>query len=394
MNILFIAPYVPSRIRVRPFYFICELARRHSVHVIALGETGGKEVEGVQEIARAAASLRIVPHSRTRGYLRSLAALPTVVPMCTAFCRSPEMSTAISDACRETDFDVAHVEHLRAAHFASACHGLPVVFDAVDCLAGLFRQMSETRKNPLARVLMREEYLKLRRYEPAMLRRFDRVVVTSDSEREAILSMNRELPIETLPNGVDTDYFAPGPEAKLPHRVVFSGKMSYSPNAQAATWFAREVFPSLRNKWDDAEFVIAGSGPPPSVRALGGQPGITVTGYVDDIRPFMSSASVAVVPMRTAVGIQNKALEALAAGLPVVASPLATRAFGGDMPGVVEAGSREGFAESVAELMASPEVAEQMGRDGRAAVMERFSWQSSVDRLERIYEAAIAGRKR
>jgi sugar transferase (PEP-CTERM/EpsH1 system associated) len=394
MNILFIAPYVPSRIRIRPFYFIRELARRHSVQVIALGETDRKQIEGVQEIAQAATGLRVVPHSKMCGYLRSLAALPTPVPMCTAFCRSSEMSAAVAAACRNTDFDVVHIEHLRAAHFASACRGLPVVFDAVDCLTGLFRQMSETRKNPLARILMREEYLKLRRYEPAMLRRFDRVVVTSDSEREAMLSLDRELLIETLPNGVDTDHFVPRPQARLPHRVVFSGKMSYSPNAQAATWFAREVFPSLRNKWDDAEFVIVGSDPPPSVRALAGQPGVTVTGYVDDIRPFVSSASVAVVPVRTAVGIQNKALEALAAGLPVVASPLATRAFGSDMPGIVEAGSRERFVEAVAELMACPRVAEQMGREGRAAVMERFSWQSSVDRLERIYEAAITGRDR
>ncbi|MCL5103634.1 MAG: glycosyltransferase [Armatimonadetes bacterium] len=392
MRILFIAPYVPSRIRVRPFQFIKGLAERHKVHVIALGGADKADAGGVEEIARVVEDLHIVPHPSLRGYCQSLLALPTPSPMCTAFCWSRAMKQAVADAIRGARFDVIHVEHLRAAHFPPVNTSLPMVFDSVDCLTGLFRQMAKSRKSPLARMLMAEEAWKLRRYEPRALSRFDRNIVTSESEREELLSLDGTLPIQVVPNGVDTDYFQPMDTDRHPRRVVFSGKMSYRPNAQAAMWFAEDVFPHLRKKWSDAEFVIVGSGPPPEIRKLGERPGITVTGYVDDIRPHLASSSVAVVPMRIAVGIQNKVLEAMAMGIPVVTCGPAARAFGADCPGIVVADSAEDTLQRVSELIVNAGAAREMGANGRAAVEERFSWQRSVAELEALYEEVRSGR--
>ena len=269
-------------------------------------------------------------------------------------------------------FDLIHVEHLRAAHFAPRRTEIPMVFDAVDCLTGLFSQMARSKRNPIARAVMSLEAFKLRRYEPRMLRRFDRIVITSDSERQTLIDLDPRLNIETVPNGVDTDYFAPGGAAKVPRRIVFSGKMSYSPNAQAAAWFAQNAFPAIRSRWPDAEFVIVGSNPPASIRALAETPGITVTGYVDDLRPHLESAVVAVAPMQAAVGIQNKVLEAMAMGLPVVASPLATRAIGTDTPGIVEASTAEAVIEAVSRLFEDADTAARTGREGREAVEKHF----------------------
>lgn len=389
MRILFIAPYIPSRIRVRPFQIIMGLARRHEVHVVVLGGSDKLDTDGVGEAMAAVKSFTVIPHNKLRGYCQSLIALPSAHPMCTAYCWSRAMSKSVQESVRNLDFDVVHIEHLRAAHFAPLGGQAPIVFDSVDCLTGLFRQMGDNRRNLLAKCLMREEAWKLARHEPRMLRRFASVLVTSSSEKSELHRLDPSLPVQVLPNGVDTEYFAPADVKKHPRRVVFSGKMSYHPNAQAALWFAENVFPALVKRWPDAEFVIVGSGPPPEITRLGAIPGITVTGYVDDIRPYLAGASVAVVPMRIAVGVQNKLLEAMAMGLPVVASPAAARATGQDCPGVVIAEDVDGTIDAVSALLNSPEQASALGVQARQAVASRFSWDSSLELLENIYRGLI-----
>jgi len=346
-------------------------------------------VQGAEELPGMVDDLIVTPHSKLRGLAQSLLALPTPNPMCAAFCWSSAMKRMVADAVRGTRFDVVHIEHLRAAHFATACGDLPTVFDSVDCLTGLFGQMAHSKKNPIGKLVMLEETWKLRQYEPRMLAGFDRVIITSDTERDELTALDPALKIDVLPNGVDTDYFAPRGGTKFPHRIVFSGKMSYHPNAQAALWFAENVFPDLRRTHTDAEFVIVGSDPPAEVKKLGETPGITVTGYVDDIRPHLDGSSVAVVPMQVAVGIQNKVLEAMAMGLPVVATPISMRALHEGCPGVVEAASKEDMLGEVSRMLDNAAIAEQIGRDGREEVLRNSSWQSSVERLELIYKEAI-----
>ncbi|MGQ9454980.1 MAG: glycosyltransferase [Armatimonadota bacterium] len=385
MKILFVAPYVPSRIRIRPFQIIKGLASRHEVHVVALDESDGTSTVGIDEICDVAADVRIVPHSRSRGFAQALFSLPLPVPLSAAYCWSPRMSRVVANKTRECSFDLVHVEHLRAAHFAPGNPGVPAVFDSVDCLTSLFLQMARSRRGFLSRCVMRFEALKLSYYEPRVLQRFDAVVTTSESERDALLSLNPRIYVTAVPNGVDTEYFAPMGSQRFARRIIFSGKMSYAPNAQAVLWFAKEVFPRVRALWSDAEFVIAGSNPPDSVKALSAVQGIRVTGYLDDLRPELDAASVAVVPMQTAVGIQNKVLEAMAMSLPVVASSLATRAIGPDAPGVIVADTPEDTVDVLNRLFSNSQECAELGQKARAYVRERFSWDAAVNKLESIY---------
>jgi len=135
MKILYIMPYIPSRIRVRPYCFISELAKQNDVHVVALRDMSEKRpIPGDTELLNAVGSLSIVPHSKLRAIAQSLAALPTSSPMCTAFCRSRHMQQVIQAHLDHGQFDIVHIEHLRAAHFAPIHSKIPIVFDAVDCL--------------------------------------------------------------------------------------------------------------------------------------------------------------------------------------------------------------------------------------------------------------------
>ena len=392
MNILFILPYVPSKIRVRPFHMIKGLSERHDVRVIALGEVGKARTPGVEELKDLLGDITVIPHSKLRGVCQSLLALASSSPMCTAYCRSSRMRKAIAQAVARQRIDVVHVEHLRAAHFAPFDERIPAILDSVDCLTGLFGQMAHSKGSPISRMVMAEETFKLRRYEPKTMRGFDRVLVTSEFERQALLDLDRSLNVDVVPNGVDTDYFAPQGSTRKPARMIFSGKMSYAPNARAALWFAERVLPAIQTRFRDSEFVVVGSDPPAEVRKLSEIPGVTVTGYVDDIRPYLDSASVAVVPIQVAVGVQNKALEAMAMGLPVVAAPIAARTFGRSCPGIIEAESAEDMAREVSRLIERPAEAAEIGRQAREEARKRFSWQTSVQKLEEIYEDVVGNR--
>jgi glycosyltransferase involved in cell wall biosynthesis len=250
--------------------------------------------------------------------------------------------------------------------------------------------MAKRKKNPIGKLVMLEESWKLKRYEPKMMQKFDKIVITSDSERDEVLLLDASLPVEVIPNGVDVEYFAPSSVQKHQGRIVFSGKMSYEPNAEAVIWFATNVFPVLKSRNPSVEFLVVGSNPPQQVKELADTQGISVTGYVDDIRPYLESSVVAVVPMQIAVGIQNKILEAMALELPVVATPIATRPFGPGFSGIIEAETADETAEEVLRLLNNPQAAADIGRKGREEVLRDFSWQRSVNELEKIYEELLA----
>ncbi len=388
MNILFIAPYIPSRIRVRPFHFINELSKKHNVIVVALGDENSEEAAAARDLN--CSEMHIVSLSKTRAAFQCLVALPTPAPLCAAYCYSSAARKTIAQIVEKHDIDIVHIEHIRAAHFARDLRNYNLVFDAVDCLTGLFSKLAKTGSNPISRALMSEEAWKLKTYEPQVMRMFDRAIITSEREKKEVNALAADIHIDVVPNGVDTQYFVPAEAESDGKRIVFSGKMGYRPNADAAFFFATEVFPLVQNEHPDAEFIIAGSGPDEKIRGLGKTNGITVTGFVEDLRPYLQSARVAVTPMQVAVGIQNKALEAMSCGTPVVASSAVGAAFTGEPAGLVSADGAEDTAQAVSKLLHNPKEATELGKKAREYVLANYSWGASVEMLESIYEEVIA----
>ena len=425
MNILFVVPYVPNLIRVRPYNLIRHLtARGHRVTVLTLwtNEQERAEVEALKQHCHDVKALYL---PRWRSLLNCLLALPTSTPLQAVYCWEPNLKSQISNI--KSQFDVVHVEHLRGARYGLeiksqisnlgtvwlkpdeyAKSQIPVVWDSVDSITHLFEQAAQQGQSLSSRLMTRLELARTRRYEGWLVRQFDKVLVTSETDKaalEKISNLQSQMPvvnsevrdqrskIEVLPNGVDLEYFTPGNGMRQAGTVVFSGKMSYHANATAALYLANQVMPLVWAQRPDARLVIAGSRPTPSVRQLGVNHGgrIEVTGYVPELRTPLQQASVAVAPLLYGAGIQNKVLEAMACGTPVVASPLAVSALShlqAGMDGLV-ADTSQAYAEQILRLLSDDALRERMGTAGRRYVETHHHWDAIAAQLEIIYQRSM-----
>jgi len=238
------------------------------------------------------------------------------------------------------------------------------------------------------RLLLRMEERRVRGFEAIEYARFDRVVVVSERDREALVALNPRLRVEVIPNGVDADFYAPDPSvAPDPARIVFTGVMSSPGNIVAAEFAAQQVLPLVRKVRPDARLALVGRAPPLRVRALASLDGVEVTGEVPDVRPWLTGSRAFLCPMITGTGIKNKLLEAMAAGLPCVTTALG---LGGldveDGRELLVADTAASLAAQLVQVLADDGLAARLGQAARAYVRAHHSWMATAGRYERLFE--------
>jgi len=389
MRILFITPYVPSLIRVRPYNLIKHLAKRgHRINLISLYSSACERRDA--ETAKSYCErIEIVFFPKQRSFLNCFKALPTFVPLQAAYCFSSEMGRAIKRALDTEPFDIVHVEHLRAAHFGLDI-SYPRIWDAIDSISLLSKQAAKNNPSALIKLLAKFELARTRRYEAAMLQQYDRTIVTSPIDREALRELGPNAQIMVVPNGVDLEYFTPRDQPREPDSIIMTGKMSYHANVAAALYFCQEILPRIWLYKPHTKVYIVGNNPPKSIKKLACDKRIIVTGFVSDMRSYLARAVVSVAPIVYGVGIQNKVLEAMAMGIPVVATSQACAALevtnGQD---VFIADEPSQFAQQVLKLLETPELRKRIGSNGRRFVEENHDWRLIVQSLEEIYEEVI-----
>lgn len=395
MNILFVTPYIPSLIRVRPYNLLRALAARgHRVTLLAL-QPPSDAAEPLDALRAVCAAVHVVPHGRGRTLLNGLAALPSRTPLQAAYSRSAEFARRARAVIAAEPFDAAHVEHLRGALLADALDSLPVVFDSVDSIALLFEKVLKDAPTPKSRLLAALDLGRTRRFEGQLTARFAQVAVTSAADRAALVTLGCDpTRVTVIPNGVDLDYFQPQDVERDPLRLVFTGKMSYHANVAAVEDLANTIMPLVWKHQPDANLQIVGKDPAPVIQALGQHPRIHVTGYVPDLRPYLARAAVAVSTVRYGVGIQNKVLEAMAMATPVVCSPQASSALTAQ-PGrdLLVGETPEAIAAHIVALLNAPERRAALGAAGRRYVEAEHTWDSAAARFEGLYEMAARQRR-
>jgi len=413
MKILLIVPYVPNLIRVRSFQLINALMQRG--HHITLATLWSNEAERADLAPLTALGVRVLaqPMPAWRALVNTLRSVPTSSPLQAVYSWQPALAHKINELLQSELFDVVHVEHLRGARYGLAAQTviqrlakpIPVVWDSVDCISHLFQQAAQASRSHQARLLTKLDLPRTRRYEGHLVRQFDQVLVTSPTDRTALLHLasvedDRDdigRHVHVLPNGVDLAYFSPNGAAREPATIVFSGKMSYHANITAALHLVNDIMPRVWRHRPQTKVWIVGKDPSSAVQALAATAGknVVVTGTVADLRPYLQAATVAVAPIPYGAGIQNKVLEAMACAAPVVASPQASSALQArNEHDLLITAYPEQFAAHILHLLDNPGQCNDLGRAGRAYVERCHSWQTVAAQLENIYAAAVAEKRR
>ncbi len=307
---------------------------------------------------------------------------------------SPAMWDAIRRRISTYHYDVVHlfggVQVYEFRHLARRFPNLIVPYESYS----LFMERAvERADSPPQKAMLLAQLEAVRRFESWMFDGFDRVVVVADRDAEALRSLNPDLPIEVIPNGVDIEYFSPGDYEPEEPIVLFTGNLEYEPNQDAARYLLDEIMPAVWESRPDARLMLIGPNPPPDIREAESER-VQVTGKVPDLRPYFERAMVYVAPLRMGAGIKNKVLEALAMRRPVVATPLSCDGIKVEHgKHLLIAEDTEKFIRAVLTLLDDGRLRRRLGVAGRELIESCYTWEGVAERYRQLYLALIEERR-
>lgn len=394
MRIFFLAqrvPYPPDRgDKITTANEVRHLARTHEVHVFCLAD-GADDLAQAEPLRGIVASVTAVLVSPAMARLRAARALLLGQSLTVGMLSEKALRRAVQAAARRMPPDLVIVYSSNVAQHALALGGVPRIMQFADLDSRKFADLGTRAAWPM-RWVYALEGRRLLAWERRIAHEFSHSLLCTEAEVADFRALIPGAPVSFLGNGVDLDYFAPGHAVPEEDFLVFTGVMDYAANVDAMVWFCAEVLPRIREQRPGVRLAIVGSRPNAAVQRLAELPGVTVTGRVPDVRPWLGRATVFVAPLRLARGIQNKVLEAMASGVAVVASPAAFRGTGlAAGEGIVPAESAGDFARAVLDLLGDPGRRAEIARRGRAAMERDFTWAAQLARLDQVIADAVRG---
>ena len=385
MRILFLAqrvPYPPNRgDKITTWRLLERMRRSHDVRVIAFAHDDADRVAAAH-LNSIGIPTQAFNHDARKAKLRSLPLLFGTRALTLGVFGSRALQAAVDASAGWADLAYAYSSSMGA--FLEKHVSLARVMHFAELDSDKWAQYAQRSSLPMKWIYAREQRTLLA-FETRVARSFSENVFCTPLEQQVFQSAIPGATSLVLRNGVDLVYYQPRPEKARAHELVFTGVMDYLPNIDACTFFVHEVLPGLRARFADVHFTIVGSKPTPQVRALERQQGVEVTGFVDDTRDWLARASISVAPLRIARGIQNKVLEALAMGLPVVGTRSATQGIeGADGRDFIVADSAREQIAAIAQLFDAPQEARELGRRGRAFVERQYDWERVLEPLDAL----------
>jgi polysaccharide biosynthesis protein PslH len=407
MKLLFLAhriPYPPNKgDKIRSFNELRGFVERgDEVHLLAFADCR-HDLNYQVFLEQLCASVEIIPLRSVDAKLHAAANLVTKTPLSLGYFSSQKMKRLVRKSLARHDFDAVFVYSSTMTQYVPRHLWSRTIVDLVDVDSEKWRDYACFAKPPKS-WLYEVEWKRLRRYEHEIVRRFALTLLTTQREASLLDELDeftRHARLRIVTNGVDLDYFQPDDERRISPspRLVFVGAMDYYANIEGVTWFVEKVFPLVRRFEPRAEFFIVGSNPTSEVERLARRVGVSVTGMVYDVRPFMRSATACVVPLRIARGVQNKVLEAMAAGKAIVATPEAVAGLRVcDGRELLLARTAEDFADATLRVIRQESLRRELSWKSMRFVEAEHDWEPLVRRVAELTESVafkhsiVAGR--
>jgi len=392
MNTLVVAPFLPYPLvfggAIRLYHMLRMLETCSDVSLLCYRSWDGEDpTEHLETICRRVVISDSRPPSSALRRARSLASTHSYQLLAH---RSAELQRELDRLVTAEHYDVVLVEMTPMGAF-SLPSGVLRVLDLQNIEHELVERRAEVAEGVVRRATLGLEARKVKREEMAICSSFDLVLTTSDREAEILRSWGVRS-AETLVNTIDaTTFRRPAGVVGGPNRIAFIGTTHVDANRDGLRYFMRDVFPLVRQEVPDLEVDIVGGEPPPDIRAFDSLPGVTVTGFVDDVRDYMARATALIVPLRSGGGTRLKILEGLSYGVPTISSTIGAEGLDlVDGEHLLLADDPASFASAVVRVLRDPELRERLSVAGRRVVEEHYDWRSQAPRFQQLLQSALA----
>ncbi len=390
MKLLFLAnriPYPPYRgDKLKIFNLASRLAEKHELFLLTFTETD-EDKQYKKELEKVFKEVHLVHFPRWKSLLQCLKHLFSDLPFQVAYFQSSELRHKLKNLLQQHQFDGIHVQHLRMAPYLMKRKDLPIILDLPDAFSLYWERRKNIHRGYFQTLFENEEQKRVLLFEKKALKEFKYSLVCSREDLEYLKQKHKIQNLRLLPNGVDLKTFkADKHDYSHNHTLLFTGNMDYEPNVDAVIYFTKEILPLIHSQFPQVKFMIAGQRPILKVQELANDK-VEITGFVKDLAKVYNSASIVVAPLRFGAGTQNKVLEAMAIGIPVVCSNIGFKGLGIESgEGAFMQTEAASFAQSVCALLASENLRKQTGEKGKEIIQKKFDWDVIANQLELLFK--------
>jgi len=384
-------PYPPNRgDRITTWSFIKHLSKRYNVHLFCMASDLG-DLKKRDTLLKYCTEVNISLKSKWKSCLDAfIALLFSTKPLTVAYYFSKKMKKEIRELVGAENIELIYNFSSNMFVHVYDIENVKKVLHLADVDSEKFKKLAKDAPF-FPKVFYNIEFSRLRDWELKSEKIAEVSVLCTEEEKKLFHSVGAENRVEVVKNGVDTEYFKSSPVQKE-DAIVFTGVMNYLPNIDAVLYFYEEVLPLIKKQAPEVKVYVVGMNPVKEIQGLSKKDSnCVVTGFVDDVRPFLQKAKVFIAPMRIAQGIQNKILEALSMEVPVVTNSQMAKATGlsGESQGLLVADSPEEICQNILRLLNSNELVDQIGKAGRKAVVDNYSWDKQLQELDKVIDSIL-----
>ncbi len=386
-------PYPPYRGDKLKIYNLAKrLKDKHRLYLLTFAQTE-EDLTYKAELEKIFYSVQFVYLPKWKSALNCLPGIFNKVPFQVLYFKSQEMKEALDNLMKNEHLDAVHVQHIRMSPYLKDKQDIPRILDLPDAFSLYWERRKSIKRGFLQGIFENEEQRRVFNFEQ-VLNEYDMSLVCSKEDMNYLQEKHGINNLNILPNGVDMSTFkAEVHDYSHNNTLLFTGNMDYAPNVDAVQYFVNDIFPEIKKEVPNVKFIIAGQRPVKKVLELANDD-ILVTGFVKDLAAMYNKASVVVAPLRFGAGTQNKVLEAMSMGIPVVCSNIG---FGGlginSGEGAIMQTEPDKFASAVIELLLSAAKREQVGIMGKKVITEKFDWDVIAKQLENYFNNIVEQRR-